>query len=167
MVDDSPRGPASPAAAPPLTLAQKRATRLVHGLFLALAIVFVGVSACEIIGAALGLFGEALGAEAGPARVAAGRECGEGLRQLAAALERAALEAFTANDETTAISRFHAGLLPEWEGLQAVEARCADRRGRDAFAALLRLRRVQEGFVRRQIVEIAPLRRDVSAYLPR
>jgi hypothetical protein len=59
-------------------------------------------------------------------------------------------------------------MQPEWAEQAAVATACAsDPRGQDAFAALLRLKLAEEGFVRRQIVEIAPVRRDVRAYLPR
>ena len=97
----------------------------------------------------------------------AGKACADGVRTLAAALDRGMIAAVSARDEVAASSAFQQAIASDWEREASVGTECkADPRGADAFAALLRLRRAQEGFLGRQLVEIAPLRRDVEAYLP-
>jgi hypothetical protein len=105
-----------------------------------------------------------------PASTTANAACAEGVRRLLASIDAAVVSAKTegATDEATAVARFKERLAPEWADENAIRARCASvPRGQDAFAAVLRLRLAQEGFVRRQVAEITPIRRDVTAYLPR
>lgn len=164
--------------------ARLRAKRAVLGVFIAVASVFIGLSALQIVPAVFGLGVTPLAGLpdlSGPTP----RGCSEGVRRLAAALDRAAARAVEARgdevrsqgrvleekqaaaDEEAALQSFRAALAPEWDGEEAVAALCKDDpRGEDAFAALLRLRLAEEHFLRKELVEIAPLRRDVAAYLP-
>ena len=109
------------------------------------------------------------GVDAPKAEPNASRACAEGIGAMAAAVDVAAAAAATSGDDTAATARFRESLAGAWDPREkATEAACSGiPRGHDVFAAVLRLREAQEGFVRRQVVEIAPLRRDVSAYLPR
>jgi hypothetical protein len=147
--------------------ARRLARRIVFGSFLLLATTFIVSSAWQLIA---GIYAPA------PAPVitdGAGvrdeaRACGDGIAKLSSALERGFLAASTKDDEASALRTLAEAMQPEWAQRAAVEDACATQpRGQDAFAALLRLKLAEEGFVRRQIVEIAPVRRDVRAYLPR
>jgi hypothetical protein len=140
--------------------------RIIISAFITLATVFIGLSAIQIIPAALGVSrddGPIFG-KAAPLSAA----CVSGVSRLNAALDRGAASVVTnsAAKEDEASAAFRASLSPEWDGAAAVESACASEpRGRDAYAALVRLREAREHAARRDAVEIAPLRRDVAAYL--
>jgi hypothetical protein len=156
-----------PSEAGPDTTARARrlARRLVFGSFLLLATAFVVSSAWQLI-AGIYAPGPVVIAPAGAPEEA--RACSDGIARLSTALERGFVAASTKDDEVSALRTLAEGMQPEWTEQAAVEKACAAQpRGQDAFAALLRLKLAEEGFVRRQIVEIAPVRRDVRAYLPR
>jgi len=166
---------------------QRVASRVVYGTFLGVATAFILSSTVQIIVAVFGLDAAPLGGQvASPVGDAPGspvaanaRACTEGIARLAGALDRSfartAIAQAAGDDGPRGIDReealaasFRKDLAPEWDTEKAVEASCAgDTRSEDAFAALLRLKWAQEGFVRRQMVEIEPLRREVRAYLPR
>ena len=144
---------------------------------MAISAVFVVLSTQQIIDAVFGmgvsplpgLSSTSTSTSTSPAPVSGGA-CAGGIRRLDAALDRAASLAAAARSasEEAAMNAFRASLSPDWDGQAAVFASCASEpHGPDAVAALLRLRMGLEQVVRRQAVEIAPLRHDVSAYLGR
>lgn len=99
--------------------------------------------------------------------------CAARLRSLEGALERGAAQAERATvtqpktDESRARAAFDAALAPEWDDAASAEQLCATSpRLRDAWAALLRLRRGLEGIARKDAHEIGPLRRDFETRLP-
>ena len=150
----------------PASDAKRRGKRIIAGVFVALTSVFIGLSALQIIPQVFGVGVPpiARASASGPPSPA----CAAGVSSLAAALDRglAASTAVTTADEEAAVAAFHTGLSPEWDAEADVARRCGDTaRGQDAFAALLRLRLADEHFVRKNVVEIAPLRRNVAAYL--
>jgi hypothetical protein len=141
----------------------RRIRSTVYGVFLAFASAFVLWSAKLLIWP---LFGLDTPAErrAAPAGVA----CAEQIRSLVRALDRAMAAASASRGQAEASAMFRAALSPEWDGEESSRRACAaDPNGLDAYAALMRLRRAEEGFVERQVVEIDPLRREVQAHLPR
>jgi hypothetical protein len=170
---------------------QKRAGRRARGVaaaaVLVVAIAFVASSAWQILAAVF---------YARPPHVRpptpAEAECVVRLRSLEAALERgtdrathatmakappepgaadpatlAAQAAERAATEAEAHDAFEAALAPEWDDADSAKRACATTpRAREAWAALLRLRRGLEGGARKQAHEIAPLRRDFETRLP-
>jgi hypothetical protein len=152
---------------------QKLASRLVYGSFLGLATAFILSSTYQLTVGVFGMSIEPLAAKAAPATASIeARACADGIALLSNALERGFAHsvgpdgASTRTDEAV-LANFRKNLEPEWTGESAVEQTCASHpHGQEAFAALLRLKLAQEGFVRRQMVEIDPLRRSVNAYLP-
>ena len=95
------------------------------------------------------------------------KTCADGIRALTAALDRAMVAAAAVHEDAETLAAFRGALSPEWRDQDRLGAVCgSEPRGADAYAALLRLRRAEEGFLGRQVVEIAPLRRDVEAYVP-
>ncbi|MEO8801333.1 MAG: hypothetical protein ABI551_25815 [Polyangiaceae bacterium] len=92
--------------------------------------------------------------------------CVAGVSRLANALDRGVARASTAADEGAALSSFANEARPDWNDLGLVEANCkASPTGKDAYAALLRLRTADESFLKRRVAELSPMRRDVDAYL--
>ena len=144
--------------------AQLRGKRIVLTAFLGFTTVFVLVSTWQLMIGTFGMGTKPLGVELDPDA----RACADGVRRMAGALDRAMAKASAADSEGSAVAAFVGSLAPEWDAEKTVATQCeAHPHGQDAFSALLRLRRTEEGFVRRQVVEIAPVRRDVQAYLPR
>ncbi len=145
--------------------------RVAHILIIAVAVVFIGASAIQIVPAVFGAGVRPVGsAGAGSTE----DPCTDGVRSLAIAIHRAGALAWSPSaegapppDVDTARQAFQKGLLPQWSSEAEVERACAQSTaGLDAWAALLRLRRGEEQAVLRGLVEIVPLRRDVSAHLP-
>jgi hypothetical protein len=98
--------------------------------------------------------------------VAAGG-CAEELRAMSSAVERAIAASSEAPDEARASEQYRAALSPEWNDSPTVESRCAGQaHGSDALATVVRLRMAGEQLARRHSSELAPLRRDVAAFLP-
>jgi hypothetical protein len=141
--------------------ARLRGKRAVLGLIIVVASVFVVACAVMIVPQVFGAGVRPI--EPGPTEGA----CADGVRTLAAALDRGAAQAVTATDEASAVAAFQKGIAPDWDRSAEVEAACRSTpRGGDAFAALLRLRLAEEGNARRRGVEIGPVKRGVVAYLP-
>lgn len=138
--------------------------RVVLAAFLGFTTLFVLSSTWQLMIGTFGMGTKALSVVLDPNATA----CADGVRRLTGALDRAMGKASVADSERSALDAFEANLAPEWNDETAVASQCESHpHGRDAFSALLRLRRTEEAFVRRQVVEIAPVRRDVQAYLPR
>jgi hypothetical protein len=92
-------------------------------------------------------------------------DCRQGLTDLAQAIDRArqAASSHSEEGEDAALAQFRGALAPEWDHHDAVAAAC----GRDrALASLLdvveRLRYAEERAVRREVSDLAPLRKRVA-----
>lgn len=161
--DDAESDGTTPAEARRLAV-QKRVRSLVYGAYTAFAIVFILLSVKALVAGVFHTDGTPLGG--GPATPTE-KTCADGIRALTAALDRAMVAAAAKHEDAEVRAAFGAALSPEWDGEARLGEICrSEPRGADAFAALLRLRRAEEGFLGRQVAEIAPLRRDVEAYLP-
>jgi hypothetical protein len=122
----------------------------------------------QIIFGVFGLGSSALPPQGSGAVPASG--CAEELRAMAAAVDRAVSASAQAADEDQATALYRAALAPEWgDSANAppdIRARCAaEPHGQDALATVLRLRAAGEEVARRHAAELAPLRRDIAAYL--
>lgn len=141
----------------------KRIALAIYGTF---ASTFVLISTWQL---ANGVFGITISpiVAATAATAPAPKGCADDIRAMRGALDRAFGVAVTAPDDGAALVSYRRALSPEWDGESAAADRCGgEPRGADAFAALRRLRVAQEASLRRQVVEMAPLRRDLAAYLP-
>ena len=148
-----------------LEAARRRGKRYTAAAFVSFAAIFVVLSSYELVAAAYGLGITPL--PAGTPKAVGASACASELRGLTSAVERALAAALVAPNEAQADADFQAALLPEWDRRDAIERTCKDSpQGRDALAAVERLRRAGEGLVHRQAVELGPPRRDVAAYLP-
>lgn len=92
-------------------------------------------------------------------------DCRGGLSELARAIDRArqAASIFSEAGEDAALAQFRSALSPEWDRHDAIASAC----GRDReLASLLdvveRLRYAEERAVRREVSDLAPLRRRVA-----
>jgi hypothetical protein len=66
-------------------------------------------------------------------------------------------------DEDDAVSRLRAALNPEWgREVELAQICAANPSGAEAWAALLRLKRAEEGAAGRRAVLVEPLRADVA-----
>lgn len=144
--------------------AGKRAALAVYGTFSA---VFVALCTWQLFAGVFGIGARPLVGAPDTSAVLAGHGCADDIRALRAALDRALASAVGAADPVAAQASYRAALAPEWNDEAAAASRCGrEPHGTEAFAALLRLRRGQETTLRRQVAEMAPLRRDLGAYLP-
>jgi hypothetical protein len=152
--------------------ARLRGRRASHGIVIVVAVLFIAASAGQIIPAVFGWGPRPL-----PAGGSAERTCAEGIRGLAAALDRARAQAgasggatpehFASVERDVALGAFESALGPEWKNSSDLERACAQSGpGSDAWAALVRLRRGHEELVLRDIEDLSALRCDVAARLP-
>lgn len=142
-------------------MTKKRLRQLASGVVLAVAVPFIVWSTWQIVSAVYGV--------APPARASTAEEatCTAKLRTLQAALERASDHASHEPDDAHAQAAFEAAIAPEWDEQGAAERACdTSPRGRDAWAALLRLRRGLEGRSKKDARDVGPLRRDLETRLP-
>ena len=142
-------------------MTKKRLRQLASSFVLVVAVLFIAASLWQIIAAVFGT--------APPAKTATAEEaaCTEKLRTLAAALERASDQAAHEPDDAHARSAFEAAIAPEWNDESAAEKTCSPTpRSREAWAALLRLRRGYEGRSQKDARDVGPLRRDFETRLP-
>jgi hypothetical protein len=149
--------------------ARRRGRRAAHAVVIAIAVVFVGASAVQIIPA---VFRVPVGPMGSPASAGSPEEaCARGVRSLATAIDRAAATVWSgppiAGRSDDALSAFRHAALPEWSDADRVERAC-DRvkGGPEAWAALARLRRAEEQVLLRTAADLEPLRREVTAHLP-
>ena len=92
-------------------------------------------------------------------------DCRAGLRELTLAVDRArqAAGSFAEAGEDTALAEFRSELSPEWDRHDAVAASCrSDRELAVALDVIERLRYAEERAVRREVTDLAPLRRKVG-----
>ncbi|MGH7285378.1 MAG: hypothetical protein ACRELY_27975 [Polyangiaceae bacterium] len=141
-------------------MASRRGRRIVTAAFLIFAAGFIVTSTVDI---GQGVYGKPIANGVAPPPTP---ECIAGIKSLANALDRGLSVATSANDESMAIAAFLLAGRPEWDTASDTDSACSTTpRGKDAFAALLRLRAADVSFLRRHMAEVAPLRRDVDAYL--
>jgi hypothetical protein len=149
-----------------LAAARKRGSRYLTIAFSLFASAFMLLSVGQLV---MGVFGVGFDAFRlpGPAPLAGGA-CASELRGLNDAVGRALSAASRAGtDEQAVTMAYRSALSPEWDEEPAVVRACdAEPNGREAYGAVLRLRHAGEGLVRRQVVELAPLRQNIAAYLP-
>ena len=132
----------------------------VYGLYVAFAAAFVLLCVREIVS---GVFGLREAPIASAPVGSPGRACADGIRDLLRALDRGVVAASSARDEKDAVARLDAALSPEWDREPALAATCTgDANGAEAWAALLRLKRAEEGEAGRRAVLVEPLRADVA-----
>lgn len=160
-VDDSQAGaPIDPA----LARARLRGKRAALAAVIVVAVLFIGSSAWQIVSA---LFFDGHG---GVLVTPEQRACAVGVRDLAAALDRAASRIVASSSEigtADAVAVFRRGLSPEWNTAGAVQRTCTSSpEGTDAWAALERLRFAEEQLTRQSRAELGPIRRDLTAHLP-
>ena len=137
-----------------------RIRTLVYGLYVTFAAAFVLLCVKEIV---VGVFGLREGTVATAAPGSTGQACAAGIRDLVRALDRGVLAANAARDEKDAVARLDAALAPEWDRETTLAATCgSDANGAEAWAALLRLRRAEEGAAGRRAVLVGPMRADVA-----
>jgi hypothetical protein len=92
-------------------------------------------------------------------------DCGAGLESLKAAVGRARQAAGDLSEasEDAALSRFREALQPEWDRRDAVARACeSNAELARALDVIERLRYAEERAVRREVSELAPLRRRVE-----
>jgi hypothetical protein len=92
-------------------------------------------------------------------------DCRAGLRDLVQAVERARQGAGSLSEagEDTALAEFRRQLSPEWDRHDEVAASCQpDRELAMALDVIERLRYAEERAVRREVNDLAPLRRRVG-----
>lgn len=95
-------------------------------------------------------------------------DCRTGLAQLAQAVSRArsAAGSVVTADEDLALSRFRAALSPEWQRRDGIARACqSSRELSQALDVIDRLRYAEERAVRREVSELAPLRRRTEQIL--
>lgn len=93
--------------------------------------------------------------------------CESGLRDLGASLDRGLREALWSVDEETAAHRFQLGIAGAWQHQAAVERACSnDPAAEVALAAMLRQRRIQEGWARRHARETIAASGVARRFLP-
>jgi hypothetical protein len=142
-------------------MTKKRLRQLATGFMFALALPFVVLSTWQLVEAT---FSGKVSARAATPEEAA---CTAKLKTLASALERASDTAAHEPDEDHAHRAFAAAILPEWNDEGAVETTCnTSPRSREAWAALLRLRRGLEGRSQKDARDVGPMRRDFETRLP-
>jgi len=153
----------------------KRITSAVYAVFTVLAGFFVVSSTSQI---AVAVFEEpAPGApfssrpDAGdpvPPSVKVPPACAEGLRTLAAAVDRGLAAAAGVTDWAEAEKRYQAARSPEWGAArqrELVQPCTSDARGADAVAAITRFDRAAVGALRHQTDELGPVRRAALSFI--
>ena len=142
-------------------MTKKRLRQLATGFMFALALPFIVLSTWQIIDTTFG--GKVTARAATPDEAA----CTAKLKTLASALERASDTAAHELDEDHAHRAFATAILPEWNDQAAAESACnSTERSREAWAALLRLRRGLEGRAQKDARDVGPMRRDFETRLP-
>jgi len=94
--------------------------------------------------------------------------CRAGLAELAGAVQRArrAASSVITADEDAALSQFRAALSPEWQRRDGIAHACqSSRELSQALDVIDRLRYAEERAVRREVSELAPLRRRTEQIL--
>jgi hypothetical protein len=139
----------------------RRGRSIAAGVFVSIVAVFIVITTTQI---ARGVFG--LGAPKSGAGVAPPPACIAGISRMSSALDRAVAATSQTTDAHAVAGAFANAAKPEWDDSDKVQVDCAATpEGQDAFAALLRLRRVEETSLGRHVAEVSPMKQDVAAYL--
>jgi hypothetical protein len=142
----------------------KRITSAIYAVFTLVAAAFVVSSTYQI---AVGVMAEAASPTA-PLTINLAPACADGVRSLAAAVDRGVTAAAGATDKAEAERRYRLARSPEWDEAkqrELVEPCAADAHGADAVAAVSRLDRAAEGAIRHQTDELGPVRRAVDSFI--
>ena len=146
----------------------KRITSVVYAAFVVVAAAFVISSTVQI---ARSVLAEPSPGAANAPPVTVAPACAEGVRTLAAAVDRGVAAAATATDRQDGELRYRSARGPEWDEPKRAELLrpCSDpsasTHGTDAVAAVTRLDRAAEGAIRRQTDELGPVRRAVDSFI--
>ena len=143
-------------------MTKKRLRQLASSFVLVVALLFITASVWQIVVAVFGV--APVGAHTATPEESA---CTAKLRTLEGALQRASDRAAHEPDDAHARSAFEAAIAPEWNDEAAAEKTCSPTaRTREAWAALLRLRRGYEGRSQKDARDVGPMRRDFETRLP-
>jgi hypothetical protein len=158
MAEGTPDGDGSPEATPDRAVVRAglRWKRISLVFVSVIAVAFIAISVLQIVPAVFGVWIRPLpsATPGSPARI-----CADGVRRLAAALDRA--------NAVAGGPAFDRALQPEWNDAPAVEQACGKSpEGLDAWASLLRLRSAEQQLAGRSGDPLAPLRREVASHLP-
>jgi len=143
----------------------KRITSAVYAVFTVLAGFFVVSSTYQI---AIAVFAEPAPGAPPPAKAQVPPTCADGLRTLAAAVDRGLVAAAGVTDAAEGEKRYRAARSPEWDPArqqELVQPCTGDARGADAVAAITRFDRAAEGAIRRQTDELGPVRRAALSFI--
>ncbi len=139
----------------------RRGRRIVSAAFVGVVSVFIVITTVQV---GRGVFGK--GAPSANGGIAPPPACVAGIARLDAALDRAMMTTSRITEEDAVTPAFAQSTLPEWNESPKVEEDCnATPEGKEAFAAILRLRRAEESLLHRQVGELSPMKQDVEAYL--
>jgi hypothetical protein len=151
-------------AVDPLLGAKRRGSRYLTVAFSTVAAGFIVLSLGQLTMAVFGVGPEFF--RAPPPTPLAASPCTEELQGLAASVERAVGAASRAPSEGDATATYRRALSPAWDDEAGAARRCNSvPHGAEALAAVLRLRQAGEEAARRQVIELGPVRHEVSAYL--
>ena len=143
----------------------KRITSAVYAVFTCLAGAFVISSTVQIAAA---VFAETQpGSGNGPSSSRLPPACADGVKSLAAAVDRGLAATAGIVDSAEAERRFTAGHAPEWNEprhQELVQACTGDPRGTDAVAAVTRFDQAALGAVRKNAGELEPVRRTALSF---
>jgi hypothetical protein len=135
--------------------ARRRGRRVVMAAYYVVVVVFIAISAGNVVWQVWA-----------PAfRSYPAVDCKAGLVALIAAVDRArdAAGSLAESGEASALAQFRSELSPEWDRHDAVKASCrSDRELAVALDVIERLRYAEERAVRREVNDLAPLRRKVG-----
>lgn len=140
-----------------------RAFRVVLGVFLAVTVGFIVWTSTGVI--------RQIYAHAIPSRAERlpplAPACETGLQRLGVALDQGLKASLWSDTEEAAAAGFERAIAPEWRNEADVERACsADITAKSAFAAMVRQRRVQEGWVRRHARETLAAAGGAWRFLP-
>lgn len=135
--------------------ARRKARGIVMAVYYAIVVVFIAIAAGNVVWQVWA-----------PAFRSYPRvDCRAGLRELVLAIERARQAAGSLSEagEDSALAEFRRQLSPEWDRHDEVAASCrSDHEFAMALDVIERLRYAEERAVRREVTDLAPLRRNVA-----
>ena len=143
----------------------KRITSAVYAVFTVLAGIFVVSSTYQI---AVAVFAEPAPGAPNPSSTQVPPACAEGLKSLAAAVDRGLAASAGVTDRAEAEKRYQAARSPDWDAArqqELVQPCTSDARGADAVAAITRFDRAAVGALRHQTDELGPVRRAALSFI--
>lgn len=142
----------------------KKGFRVVFAAYLAVTIVFIALTATVVVQQ---IFVDGDVPSRGDRIPPLAHACESGLRALGDSLDRGIREALWSNDEESATRRFEAGIAGAWQHQAEVEHACStEPAAKVALAAMLRQRRIQEGWARRHARETIAAAGVARRFLP-